>query len=307
MLFFLCRRRTVRALLRGWFVGALCVLAAPARSAADDSAVAVQYDVVYAQRASGPLRCDVFRPPAGPQPPPVVLVVHGGAWRSGDKWMTAGYAQDFAAAGMAVVSINYRLAPEHPFPAAVDDVRDALLWISQTADQYDWDADRIGVFGYSAGAHLVGLLGVLQDELAATQRAASDWPANDPRWQQIPTIRAVAAGGTPSDFRQLPPDNSTLAYFLGGTRAQRPAAYHAASPAAHVSAADPPTLYFHGTGDLIVPYQAAQRMFRQQVDAGVVSEFLTIPGHGHLMTFLDERSRRAARGFLRHHLAGERN
>ncbi|QEG40305.1 alpha/beta hydrolase [Roseimaritima ulvae] len=272
-------------------------------SAAEPASAVVQHDITYAQADGESLRCDIYQPADdGGDSVPVVLIIHGGAWRAGDKWMSVAYAEDLAKRGIAAVAINYRLAPEHPFPAQVDDVREALIWIAEHARQYGWDRQRIGVFGYSAGAHLACMMGTLADESAATQRAASDWPASDPRWKNIPSIQAVAAGGAPCEFRTLPKHNSALAYFLGGTRAEHPATYHAASPTAHGSAGDVPTLFFHGSGDLIVPLASARSLFEKQCSAGVCSEFLTIDGQGHLMTYIHERSRRAVMGFMEHHL-----
>lgn len=274
----------------------LCVAAEPA-------AMAVQHDVTYAQTDGVTLRCDIYQPAAdGRERVPVVLVIHGGAWRSGDKWMSVGYAEELTRQGIAAVAINYRLAPEYPFPAQVDDVRDALVWTAAHAEQYGWDPQRIGVFGYSAGAHLACMIGTLADESAATKGSVSDWTATDPRWQQMPDVKAIAAGGTPCEFRTLPKNNSALAYFLGGTRAEHPAVYHAASPTAHGSAGDVPTLFVHGSGDLVVPLASARSLFEKQRSAGVCSEFLTIDGQGHVMTFIHDRSRRAVVGFMRHHL-----
>jgi hypothetical protein len=133
------------------------------------------------------------------------------------------------------------------------------------------DLDRLGMFGYSAGGHLSALVAALADEPIAIRAAASDWSETDARWKQLPTIHAVCAGGPPCDFRSLPIDNTSLAYFLGGSRREKSAAYIAASPAAHISSSDPVTQIIHGDSDLLVPIAGSRQFHQAQLAAGVDS------------------------------------
>lgn len=220
--------------------------------------------------------------------------------------MPAGYARSFAEAGVAAVVVNYRLAPQHKFPAQVDDIRSAMLWIKRHASEYGWDSDRLGLFGYSAGAHLCLMMGTLSDEPLQTQQQTSDWAQDDPRFSELPRPRLIIAGGAPCDFRSLPPKNLALAYFLGGSRHALPDVYRFASPAAHVSSGDVPTLFFHGTRDLIVPMRDSRKMFEQQSEAGVASRYLEIAGQGHLVTFQHPEAKQATLQFVRTELLGEK-
>src|SRR5262249_26300578 len=102
---------------------------------------------------------DVYRPD-GYGPRPAVLVIHGGSWRSGKRSEMAKFARGFANAGYVVYNVDYRLAPEHRFPAQLDDVRAAFAWLHDHAHELAADPDRIAVMGYSAGAHLALLLGL---------------------------------------------------------------------------------------------------------------------------------------------------
>jgi len=287
----------------------LFTLLGPSSVHAGDPSPQVLRDIGYA--ADGPhaetLLCDLYLPAASEDAPPVALLIHGGAWRSGDKWTISRYGEGLAERGIAAVVINYRLAPEHPFPAQIDDVRTAMIWTVEQAPKYGWDPSRIGMFGYSAGAHMACLIGTLADEPAATQHTTSDWPADDSRWSRLPQVTAIVAGGAPCDFRSLPLGNTVLAYFLGGSRAQQPQAYAAASPSQHASAGDVPTLFVHGKSDLIVPYQSSRGLFELQRQQGVRSEYLAIAGQGHLMTFINDQTPRAAYGFLQYHLTGQRH
>jgi triacylglycerol lipase len=90
---------------------------------------------------------------------PVVVVIHGGGWASGDKWTIASYSRLLAKEGIVAVTINYRLAPAHKFPAQVDDVRSALVWVRQHAKRLDLNTKQIG-FWLLRGRPPVGAAGV---------------------------------------------------------------------------------------------------------------------------------------------------
>ncbi|NND98025.1 MAG: prolyl oligopeptidase family serine peptidase, partial [Pirellulaceae bacterium] len=209
------------------------------------------------------------------------------------KWVLQGYSRLLAQHGFVVVTINYRLAPQFQFPAQVDDVRQALIWTVDNADRFSIDTERLGIFGYSAGGHLSTLVSVLADEPVSTQMSASVWQADDPRWKRLPKVSAVCAGGPPCDFRDLPLDNSALAFFLGGSRREKPDVYAAASPISHVSAADPVTHFIHGDQDLMVPIDGSRAMANALKKAGVDVRYKTMPGQGHLVTFADQRTRQS--------------
>ena len=245
--------------------------------------------------------CDVYLPASDPPENgyPVVIVIHGGGWAAGDKWSIATYSRLLAQEGIVAVAINYRLAPTHKFPAQVDDVRSAMVWVCQNAQQLKLNSKQVGLFGYSAGGHLSALLASLADETMVVRAAASNWSVTDARWKQLPKIRAVCAGGPPCDFRSLPIDNSAMAYFLGGSRREKPEAYTAASPAAHVSGDDPVTQLFHGEGDALVPLAGTRDFHKSQVNAGIDSRLAVIPKQGHMLTFISPTTYQTVVNFFR--------
>ncbi len=264
----------------------------------------VLQDEVYAEHTGQKLMCDVYLPvdDIGVDDHllrPAVVVVHGGAWSSGSKWTMAGYARKLAEDGVVAVAIDYRHAPAFRFPSQVDDVRAALHWVNQQTDRFRVDADRIGLFGYSAGGHLACLIGTLQDEPFAAVCETSDWPENDARWGELPGVLAVCAGAPPCDFREWPADSRSLAHFLKGTRRAEPHLYTVASPANYVSAGDSATLFIHGDRDFIVPIENSLRMFDQQRAHGVASEMVTVQRHGHLTTFVHPETMASMIDFFR--------
>src|SRR5215470_18437383 len=111
-------------------------------------------DVVFGEADGVPLRFDHYRPLKVSGAAPVVVVVHGGAWMTGDPSQAAGNALHFARRGIATVSLSYRLAPAHRFPAPLDDVRHGLRWVRAHAAELGIDPERLALLGLSAGAHL---------------------------------------------------------------------------------------------------------------------------------------------------------
>jgi dipeptidyl aminopeptidase/acylaminoacyl peptidase len=111
-------------------------------------------------------------------------------------------------------------------------------------------------------------------------------------------IKAVVAGGTPTDFRELPLDSRWLAFWLGGTRRGRPEAYRAASPAAFVTPDDPPVFLYHGELDRVVSIDGAKAMLEQLRTAGVRAEMYVVPQEGHVRAFFDGEAIRRGIQFL---------
>ncbi|MGD9645561.1 MAG: alpha/beta hydrolase fold domain-containing protein [Pirellulales bacterium] len=251
-------------------------------------------DVVYSEETGVRLTADVYVPD-GDGPFPGVLVVHGGAWRSGSPLQMGHISQRLARDGYVAVSIRYRLAPEFKFPAQIHDCKAALRWMRSHADEYKIDPERIGAWGYSAGAHLVALL-------ATTDPTAGLEGPNVPADAPSTRVKAVVAGGTPCDFRLLPEDALAMAFLFGGSRREVPKIYEQASPAAYVSADDPPMFLYHGSADHLVPLRNAERMALLLKQAGVPCELRILPEAGHLQAMFNSNAARDAVKFLDEHL-----
>jgi acetyl esterase/lipase len=180
----------------------------------------------------------------------------------------ADISERLAAAGIAAFNVNYRLAPEHRFPAQLEDVRSALQWIMDHAETYELDPDRIVTVGYSAGAHLALL-------------AASD-PHPD-----APPVRAVIAGGAPTDLT-LYPESPYVKKLMGVSFQEDPEAFRTASPLHQVNSGHPPVFLYHGRLDQIVAYRNSTLLRDALQEAGVKVELHTRPLEGHILTYFRE-------------------
>jgi len=270
-----------------------CLVAFYSFASAEEPTVDVLRNRAFVERDSGPLAADVYRP-HGPGPYPGMLVVHGGAWRIGARADFAAIARALAQPGYVAVAIDYRLAPQYKFPAQIYDCQAAVRWMREHAKELKIDTTRIGGFGYSAGGHLVALLGTLGDN----ELREPGVPANAPSAR----LQVVVAGGAPCDFRVMPRDSNQLAYWLGGTRAERPNAYRDASPATYITVDDPPMYFFSGENDWLVPIISPRRMVELLKDAGVTAEMHPVKDAGHMQALFDRPVLEGGLAFLDRYL-----
>jgi acetyl esterase/lipase len=274
-----------------WLIWIVCAFLAGACGLEADGFQAFR-DVTYVQRGDEEIKADLFVPD-GPGPFPGVLLVHGGAWRRGDKTHMVKFARALAADGFTTLSINYRFAPEHPFPAQIEDCKSAVRWMRKHAAPYKIDPERLGAMGYSAGGQLVALLGTT-DESCGLEGPDADGTST--------RLQCVVAGGASCDFRLIPPNSHALAFWLGGSRAEKPETYELASPAKFVTKDDPPTLFFHGDADRLVPIFSPQTMVRVMTNAGIDARLYVIEGAGHMQAFSNDQALAETVKFFEEHL-----
>ena len=248
-------------------------------------------DVVYAAVDGVPLRNDHYRPLGAGGPAPAVVFVHGGAWMHGDPSQAAGNALHFARRGIATISISYRLAPAHRFPAPLDDVRHGLRFVRAHAAELGIDPARIALMGLSAGAHLA-----LMAHLAHALPALADGLPAELR-DVREDVRAVVAHYGPFDLARRRPlaDGFDPIAELLGPRVEDAAWVRLASPVHHATHARAPVLLVHGTADTVVSYRESARMHQALEAAGRTSEILLLDGapHAFQADWRGEANRRA--------------
>jgi acetyl esterase/lipase len=219
---------------RAALLAAAFAVALPAAPAREPAAPAVRKHADLAYRtdpAADPTRhkLDLYVP-AGARDFPVLFFVHGGTWKSGSKDMYAALGEEFAKLGIGTVVINYRLSPAVRHPAHVEDVAKAFAWTRANISKYGGDADRITLFGHSAGGHLVSLL------------------ATDPAYLKAEGLTPAAVRGvvSVSGVYHILPEVKLFHPAFGDDAA----ACRRASPVAHVSGKHPPFLLAYGDRDL---------------------------------------------------------
>jgi acetyl esterase/lipase len=259
-----------------------CFLAAIALTAtalgADEPAVKVttENDLVYTKAGGTELKLDLARPAEGDGPFPAVLVIHGGAWRAGNKSDLRPLLGEFARRGYVAVSPQYRFCPQETFPAQVHDVKAAVRWVKGHAKDYKVDPGHVGAVGFSAGAHLAMMLGVT----GPSDGLEGDAPADAPDT----SIRAVVNYFGPTDLAAADIPDVTrplLRDFVGGTPSEKPKETAQASPLTFVSAGDAPILTFQGTKDPLIPHTQATRLAEAMTAAGVPGRVELLAGASH--------------------------
>ena len=206
---------------------------------------------------------------------PVVLMVHGGGWSGRDRTDMDSTSEKLAKKGYAVLNVSYRFAPQFIYPAQVQDLQLALLWLQNNATRYQLDLSRINAWGYSSGSHLVAQLASVKPGEAQTLDLSPP----------LPKIRAVVAGGTPADLSQY--SNSPIVVpFLGVKRDENPQLYKEASPITHISSDDPPVFLYHGKLDQLVEKEQSINYYNALRKVGVPAELYLHPLWGHFAMFL---------------------
>ncbi len=226
-------------------------------------------DQVFVQRGETELLADVHQPsPRGTAP--AVIIVHGGSWARGTRGRMERVALAVAERGYVAVNIEYRLAPEHPYPAPLEDVLAAVCWVRRNAARLRVDPRRIALWGYSAGAHLSALAGSRPEALNPLDLHAGD----------DPSVQACVLGSAPTDLRRFG-DIRPLRRFLGGTPTEHPRLVESASPIFAVHPGSPPTFLYHGRDDWVVD-PAHSHALRDALAAEQVPVQLVETARGHL-------------------------
>jgi acetyl esterase/lipase len=242
-------------------------------------AVKIMRDIEYAQVGGQRLRLDVYEPKVPVGKLPEVVWIHGGAWNSGNKdFCRIGF---MAARNLAIVSLDYRLTETASFPAQLYDCKGAIRWLRSHADQFDLDANHIGIFGASAGGHLALLLATTIDQPKMEGDVGGNLDFSS-------RVQCACAFYPPTDLNRLIVDpktrlnpNGDVAKLIGGAVAQNPDKAAIASPLTYVDKNCAPVFLMHGGTDSLVPPEQSKIFYAALLKAGVAAHLEIIPGKGH--------------------------
>ncbi len=258
-------------------------------------------DIEYARVESRSLHLDLYLPTASLGKKPLVIWVHGGAWRSGSKDKVP--ISRMLDAGFAIASIEYRLSPIAKFPSQIHDIKGAIRFLRARADQYQLDDHRLVVMGASAGGHLAALVGVSNGvaelegtvggnlaESSAVQAIVSYYGASN--------LQSILEQSTPHGLSVRVP---ALELLLGGQPDQQPELARLASPVAHVDASDPPLWLLHGDQDPQMPINQSHELEGAYQALSLPVDFEVVHGaaHGGPEFTTPERLDRVAKALLK--------
>lgn len=270
--------------------------------------VKVVRELPYAPGGHERHKLDIYTPenaPAGAKLP-LVVWVHGGGWQNGTK--NACPALWLVPHGYVVASINYRLSSHATYPAQIEDCKAAIRWLRANAAKHGLDAERIGVWGASAGGHLVALLGVTGD--------VKDFDKGE-HLGASSAVQAVCDFFGPTDFLQMSKFPSTIPHdsptspeskLIGGAIQEHKEKVARANPLTFVSRGDAPFLILHGDKDPLVPIHQSELLETALKQAGVEVSLVRLEGAGHggqpfnqpeqqqrVAAFFDKHLKRAAK------------
>lgn len=225
------------------------------------------------------LKLDLHRPAA--KIPPLLVYVHGGAWRAGSREDVP--VLDLVNHGFAIASVDYRLSTQALFPAQIHDIKAAIRFLRAKADELRIDASRIAIIGSSAGGHLAALTGVSNGhaELEGTVGTHLD---------QSSRIDAIVSFYGASNLQSILGQSTefglgvripALKLLLGDLPERVPALAKLASPVSHLDVNDPSLLLIHGDADPQMPLAQSEELQRACEAAKIRSKLITLPGSKH--------------------------
>jgi acetyl esterase/lipase len=275
----------------------LAVLLASISPAVAEQGVQALRNLPYVANGHQRQRLDILLPEKPTGRLPLVVWIHGGGWEGGSKEDCPGVP--LVAKGYAVAAINYRLSQHALFPAQIEDCKAAIRWLRANAAQYHLDPDHIGVWGSSAGGHLVALLG--------TTGGVKEFDGQGGNLDQSSRVQCVVDFCGPTEMMTMgkladKPDG-VVAKLIGGVVQDNKEKARAASPLTYVSKDSAPFLIFHGDKDDIVPLAQSEVLTRALKKAGVEVELRVLKGSGHGgKEFLSPESWKLIEDFFAKHL-----
>lgn len=231
-------------------------------------------DEVYYEVNGWKGREDIYYNPTAKKPTPVIFNIHGGGWNKGTKEAQGGFDMYFKM-GFAVVNVEYRLSQQATAPAAVEDVRAAMLHVIKNAKELNINTNKIVIMGGSAGGHLALMCGLLQHD--------TRFDTEYKKVKQFTIAAIVNKYGITNvwDWAYGKQKTSKSAVMWLGDKAKDSVFAKSVSPIFYVQKNSPPTFIVHGDADPVVPYQQSVALKAKFDEVGATSEFKTVAGGLH--------------------------
>ncbi|MGJ8650322.1 MAG: alpha/beta hydrolase fold domain-containing protein [Opitutaceae bacterium] len=262
----------------------------PARALPAD--VTVKRDIEYASIDGQSLKLDLYLPKATEATPPLIVWIHGGGWKSGDKANMPPAVLRLSGEGYAIASINYRLKDLSIHPKNIHDCKGAVRWLRAHAETYSYDPERIAVAGSSAGGHLALLLGLSSSVNALEGEVGGNT-------DQGSSVKAIVDFYGPSELVVMAADSERFKRAHEFTEAQ----VKDASPLTYLTDKAPPVLIFHGDKDGTVPVGQSQLLHDRYQERSLNSQLHILNGAGHGgPAFTSDAIYEQIKSFLKTHL-----
>lgn len=262
------------------FIATVAAAQGGPRAALPDGIKALR-DVPYVANGHEKQKLDLYLPEASSAPRPLLIWIHGGAWQAGSKDQCPALRGGWFERGYAVASVEYRFSQDAIFPAQIEDCKAAIRWLRAHAKEYSLDPQRFGVWGSSAGGHLVALLGTSGDvkefDVGANLDQSSRVQAVCDYYGPTDLIAFVTRPGYESHSNPSSPESK----LLGGLVMEHKDKAARANPITFVSKDDPPFLIVHGDKDPTVAPNQSQLLFDALKKTGVSAHLHIIHGAGH--------------------------
>ncbi len=260
-----------------------------------------QRDIEYARVGDFSLKLDLHLPQQADAP--LVVYVHGGAWRGGSKSDVP--IMKLIDHGFAIASVDYRLSTQAPFPAQVHDIKAAIRFLRASSEQLHINAQRIAIIGSSAGGHLAALVGVTNGD-KELEGSVGGYLAQSSAVQCIVSLygasnlQTILSQSTETGLKMRVP---ALQLLLGGQPTDKPELAKLASPVAHLDKHDPPLMLIHGNADPQMPPQQSWEFAQAYEVLKLPLQYILVAGgkHGGAEFYNTERTTIMAT-FLKPHL-----
>jgi acetyl esterase/lipase len=230
-----------------------------------------QKNIIYSKVGNWEGKLDIYYKNNNASPTPLVINIHGGGWNHGSKEEQTGFGSFFKN-GFSVANIEYRLVHQGNAPAAIEDIRCALLYLVQNAKQFHFDTNKIVLMGSSAGGHLALMAGL--------QVKNSKFDVNCYYEDDFKIVAIIDKYGITDLSENEVLKSKSVQNWLGDEK-QNLNFIQSVSPLYNVTPDSPATFIVHGNADNVVPYKQSELLFEKFIKMNVKTEFITVENGGH--------------------------